>query len=159
MEFFRLPTGVGSFSLLQGKIPYSPWNSSSYPLEWVAFPFSKGSSQPRNQIGVSCIAGGFFTNSYQGSCYNAMLFNFMLLWHHWLNGHEFWASSGRQWRKGKPGVLQFMGSQRVRHNLVKNNNNNAQITTDLASGSYFSLAFVFYWYVIRIPWEFFHSLI
>ena len=31
-------------------------------LEWVAFPFSRGSSQPRNQTGVSCIAGGFFTN-------------------------------------------------------------------------------------------------
>ena len=31
-------------------------------LEWVAFPFSKGSSQPRNQTGVLCIAGGFFTN-------------------------------------------------------------------------------------------------
>ena len=30
-------------------------------LEWVACPFSKGSSQPRNQTGVSCIAGGFFT--------------------------------------------------------------------------------------------------
>ena len=26
-----------------------------------------------------------------------------------------WASSGRWWRTGKPGVLQFMGSQRVRH--------------------------------------------
>jgi len=35
-------------------------------LEWVAYPFSSGSSQPRNQTGVSCIAGGFFTN-YQGS--------------------------------------------------------------------------------------------
>ena len=31
-------------------------------LEWVAFPFSRGSSQPRNQTGVSCIAGGFFTS-------------------------------------------------------------------------------------------------
>ena len=31
-------------------------------LEWVAFPFSRGSSQPRNWTGVSCIAGGFFIN-------------------------------------------------------------------------------------------------
>ena len=31
-------------------------------LEWVAFPFSSGSSQPRNWTRVSCIAGGFFTN-------------------------------------------------------------------------------------------------
>ena len=31
-------------------------------LEWVAYPFSRGSSQPRNWTGVSCIAGGFFTN-------------------------------------------------------------------------------------------------
>ena len=30
--------------------------------EWVAFPFSRGFSQSRNQTGVSCIAGGFFTN-------------------------------------------------------------------------------------------------
>ena len=30
-------------------------------LEWVAFPFSRGSSQPRNQTWVSCIAGRFFT--------------------------------------------------------------------------------------------------
>ena len=29
-----------------------------------------------------------------------------------------WASSGRWWRTGKPGVLQFMGSQRVGHNWV-----------------------------------------
>ena len=31
-------------------------------LEWVVFPFSRGSSWPRNQTAVSCIAGGFFTN-------------------------------------------------------------------------------------------------
>ena len=38
-------------------------------LEWVAFPFSRGSSQPRDQTQISCIAGGFFTNwaIYQGS--------------------------------------------------------------------------------------------
>ena len=30
-------------------------------LEWVAIPFSRGSSRPRDQIWVSCIAGGFFT--------------------------------------------------------------------------------------------------
>ena len=31
-------------------------------LEWVAYPFSSGSSLPRNQTGLSCIAGRFFTN-------------------------------------------------------------------------------------------------
>ena len=31
-------------------------------LEWVAIPFSRGSSQPRDQTQVSCIAGGFFTS-------------------------------------------------------------------------------------------------
>ena len=31
-------------------------------LEWVAFPFSMGSSQPRDQTQVSRIAGGFFTS-------------------------------------------------------------------------------------------------
>ena len=31
-------------------------------LEWVAYPFSRGSSWPRNQTMVSCVAGRFFTN-------------------------------------------------------------------------------------------------
>ena len=30
-------------------------------LEWIAYPFSRGSSLPKNQTGVSCIAGRFFT--------------------------------------------------------------------------------------------------
>ena len=31
-------------------------------LEWVANPFSRASSQPRDQTQVSCTAGGFFTS-------------------------------------------------------------------------------------------------
>ena len=31
-------------------------------LEWVAFPFSRGSAQSRDQTQVSHIAGGFFTS-------------------------------------------------------------------------------------------------
>ena len=33
-----------------------------------------------------------------------------------------WTNSGRQWRSGKPGKLQFMGSQRVGHDLAAENN-------------------------------------
>ena len=36
-------------------------------LEWVAFPFSKVSSQLRDQTQVSCIAGGFLPASHKGS--------------------------------------------------------------------------------------------
>ena len=39
------------FGILQARI-----------LEWVAFPFSRGSSQPRDQTQVSHAAGGFFTS-------------------------------------------------------------------------------------------------
>ena len=35
-------------------------------LEGVDFPFSRGSSQPRNGTQVSCIAGRFFTAEPQG---------------------------------------------------------------------------------------------
>ena len=71
-------TGVGSLSLLQGIFPTqgsSPGllhcrrilyqlNHQGRPriLEWVTYPFSSRSSWPRNQTGVSGIAGGFFTN-------------------------------------------------------------------------------------------------
>ena len=35
-------------------------------LEWVAIPFSRGSSWPRDWTWVFCIAGGFFTNWVTG---------------------------------------------------------------------------------------------
>ena len=71
-------TGVGSLSLLQGIFPTQGSNpglshcrqilyqlshkGNPRILEWVAYPFSRESSRPRNQIVVSCIAGRFFTN-------------------------------------------------------------------------------------------------
>ena len=70
--------GVGSPSLLQeifptqGSNPGLPhcWQilyqlshkGSPRILEWVSYPFPSGSSRPRNQTGVSCIAGRFLTN-------------------------------------------------------------------------------------------------
>ena len=38
--------------------------------------------------------------------------------HHQINGHESEQTPGVKWRTGKPGVLQFMGSQRVGHDLA-----------------------------------------
>ena len=46
----------------------TPWGYTVYGIlqdriaEWVAFPFSRGSSQPRDPTQVSCIAGRFFTS-------------------------------------------------------------------------------------------------
>ena len=71
-------TGVGSLSLLQGIFPTQGLNpglphcrqilcqlspqGSPRTLEWISYPFSRGSSWPRNRTGVSCIADRFFTN-------------------------------------------------------------------------------------------------
>ena len=71
-------TGLGSLSLLQGIFPTQRsnpgllhWRRVLYQLshkgsprilEWVAYPFSSGSSRPRNWTGVSCSAGGFCTS-------------------------------------------------------------------------------------------------
>ena len=71
-------TGVGGLSLLQGTFPTQKSNPgllhcrrilyqlshkrSPRILGWIAYPFSSGSSWPRNQTRVSCTAGRFFTN-------------------------------------------------------------------------------------------------
>ena len=38
------------------------WVLQARTLEWIAVPFPRGSSQPRDLTQVSCIAGGFFTS-------------------------------------------------------------------------------------------------
>ena len=43
-----------------------PWNSPGKMLEYLAIPFSKGSSWPRDQTPVSCIAGRLFILNHQG---------------------------------------------------------------------------------------------
>ena len=71
-------TGVSSLSLLKGISPTEGSNpgllhckhilsqlnnkGSRRILEWVTYPFSSGSCQPRNWTWVSCIASGFFKN-------------------------------------------------------------------------------------------------
>ena len=71
-------TGVGCHAFLQGIFPAQGSNpglhhcrrilhhlsqkGSPRILEWVASPFSRGTSWPRNWTGVSCIAGGFVTS-------------------------------------------------------------------------------------------------
>ena len=71
-------TGVGSLFFLKRIFPTQELNQgflhcrqilyllnhkiSLRILEWEAYPFSRGSSQPRDRTGVSCIAGGFFTS-------------------------------------------------------------------------------------------------
>ena len=39
-----------------------PWNPPGQNTGLGSFPFSRVSSQPRDQTQVSCIAGGFFTS-------------------------------------------------------------------------------------------------
>ena len=70
--------GVGCHALLQGIFPTQGLNpglphcrqilyhlihqGSPKILEWAAYPFFRGSSQPRNWTRVSCTAGGFLTS-------------------------------------------------------------------------------------------------
>ena len=53
--------GLGLYNLVKVEVAQS-WPTLCKPLEWVAFPFSKGSSQPRDRTQVSHIADGFFTS-------------------------------------------------------------------------------------------------
>ena len=56
-------------SLSHVRLSVIPWTTytvhgilQARMLDWVAFPFSRGSSQPRDQTQVSLIAGRFFTS-------------------------------------------------------------------------------------------------
>ena len=50
-----------TYRIHRGQILYQPSHKGSPRiLEWVAYTFSSRSSQPRDQTGISCIAGIFF---------------------------------------------------------------------------------------------------
>ena len=82
-------TGVGCHVLLQQIFPTQGSNpslphcrqilyqlrhqGSPRILEWVAYPFYRGTSQSRDQTGISYIAGGFFTSwAYTMEYYSAL---------------------------------------------------------------------------------------
>ena len=78
MGFSRQEHWSGCHALLQGIFPtqgsnpdlrhcrwilyHLSYQGSPRMLEWVAYPFSRGTSQPRNWTRVCCIADGFFTS-------------------------------------------------------------------------------------------------
>ena len=74
-------------------------------LEWVAIPFCRGSSQPREQTWVSCIAGGFLTTVPPGKLFDVcacmcakLLQSCLTLWLHGLWPTRFlglWDSTGK----------------------------------------------------------------
>ena len=73
-------------------------------LEWVAFPFSRGSSQPRDRTQVSRIAGGFFTTIVTIKIYHIPWLHIpeclpLYLRPHRVLGRSVWIDSGRdnQW--------------------------------------------------------------
>ena len=51
--------------------------------------------------------------------------------HHITEWTWIWANSGRQWRIGKPGMVQFMRSQRVRNELATEQPNNDPLERNL----------------------------
>ena len=71
--------GSGGISPTQGVnpgLPHCRWflyhlSHQAHPkiLEWEAYPFSRGSSWPRNRTQVSCIAGRFFTSWATGEAH------------------------------------------------------------------------------------------
>ena len=89
--FSRKNTRVGCHAFLQGIFPtqglkpgllhcrqilyHLRHQGSPRILDWVAYPFSRGSSQPRNWTRVSCIAGGFFTSWATREADNGILFS------------------------------------------------------------------------------------
>jgi len=62
-------------------------------------------------------------------------------WHHWLDGRESEWTPGSWWWTGRPGVLRFMGSQRVGHDWA----------TDLILLSYDGTSYPVYISLISLP--------
>ena len=123
-------TGVSNLSLLQGVFPTQGSNpgllhygwilyhlshqGSPRILECVSYFFSRGSSRPRNQTGVSCIAGRFLL-SYEGS--PEVLSEVTVKSRHSekaMAPHSSTLAWKIPWME-EPGRLQSMGSLRVRH--------------------------------------------
>ena len=87
-------------------------------LEWAIYPFSRGSSWPRNWTGVSCIAGEFFTSwaTRKTPCYYSMLQlrnkrtvyskKFIFILRIQSNFIKMYRSKEKTWKKCEPLLIQ-----------------------------------------------------
>ena len=80
-------------------------------LEWAAYSISRGSSRPRNQTRVSCIAGGFFTSwdTREALKWLLKVDHNMPQGHlpaHWITNFQ---SSAPQWKKWFSHFLNLLG--------------------------------------------------
>ena len=92
VQFYAIPW-TGPASLL------CPWDFQARTLEWVAMPFSRGSSQPSDRTQVSCIAGRLFTVWATRGPNKLVIITKKLQTHRYRE-----QTSGHQWRCGSIGV-------------------------------------------------------
>ena len=86
-----------SCSVVSDSLRPTEFSRAEYWMEWAAVPFSRGSSQPRNQTQVSCIACGFFTS------WARRLSPRRLVW----VAYPFF--SGSSWPRNRTGVSRIAG--------------------------------------------------
>ena len=83
-------------------------------LEWIAFPFSRGSSQLRDRTQVSCIAGRFFTSRTTGKPSNTGMGSLSLLQRTFPTQELNWGLLYCRWilyqlsQKGSPRILEWV---------------------------------------------------
>ena len=129
-------TGVGCHALLQGifptqglnpGLPHCRWilyhlshQGSASILKWVAYPFSRGTYQPRNQAGVSCI-GFFWLSSKESACNAGDPGSIPGLGRSPAEGNGYPLQySGLENPMARRALVQSMGSQSVGHNRMTN---------------------------------------
>ena len=77
-------------------------------LEWVAFHFSRASSQPRDWTQVSCIAGGFFTIRATREALSVLWMPLNMLFSHFSGAHYL----------AYPADLQCFPQSRQNHHFI-----------------------------------------
>ena len=94
--------------------PLSMGSSRQEYWEWVAISYSRGSSWPRDQTHDSCTSWVSWWSLYHWTTWEAQRSQRKRL----LGRTIVWVNSGSWWWTGRPGMLQFMRSQRVGHDWV-----------------------------------------
>ena len=109
-----------SYMTLCDPVDYSPPGSSVHgilqarTLEWVAISFSRGSSQPRDQAWVSCIAGRFLTTEPPGKPFRQCLASDSYLGT-WLQSRLSTRSQiiSSVWSRSSSKVIDFLADSRL----------------------------------------------